>query len=41
MVKKLLKMIGAGMFVIIFVEGITDFILAKTSRISASRFSSS
>ena len=28
----------AGMFVIIFVEGITHFLLGKTSRISASRF---
>ena len=32
---------GAGMFVVIFVEGITHFLSGKTSQISASRFWSS
>ena len=36
-----LRWSGAGMFVIIFVQGITHFLLGKTSWISASQFLSS
>ena len=32
MAKKLVKMIGCGMFVIIFVEGITHFLILPISR---------